>query len=336
MHFRTLALVAVSALALTTLAGCASEEPPADDGNGSTGGQSTAPHQEPDRAIFGTHTGGTIKSGEVNQAGSSTVFPLAERWAEEFGGERDVQMKVAGGGSGVGASQLCAKAIDLGDMSRTMKDSEKTSCMNNGVTPVEWKVAYDALSVVVSPDNTFAKDLTTAQLKMIFQGAGFAQKWNEVDPAFPAQDIHLCVPGADSGTYEYFREAVLGSSTASHRQGSGVQASEDDNVLVTCVEADKYAIGYFGLAYVLENPGKVVAIKVNGVTPSEESVVAKTYTPLSRFIYIYTNGVPKDNLLSDYLGYVFAPTGGQALISEIGYVKLDEATREAMVAQLAA
>lgn len=332
MHFRTLALVAVSALALTTLAGCASESPVENGGNGANGGN----HEEPDRAIFGTNTGGTVKSGEVNQAGSSTVFPLAERWAEEFGGVRNIQMKVAGGGSGVGASQLCAKAIDLGDMSRTMKDSEKKTCMDNGVTPVEWKVAYDALSVVVSPDNDFADDLTSAQLKMIFQGAGFAKKWNEVDPAFPAQDIHLCVPGADSGTYEYFREAILGSSSASHRQGDGVQASEDDNVLVTCVQTDKYAIGYFGLAYVLENPGKVVAVKVNGIAPSEETVVAKTYTPLSRFVYIYTNGVPQQNILSDYLAYVFAPTGGQALIAEIGYVKLDDGTRQAMLDQLGA
>ncbi|MEK6975761.1 MAG: phosphate ABC transporter substrate-binding protein PstS family protein [Candidatus Thermoplasmatota archaeon] len=330
MHFRTFALVAVSALALTTLAGCSSNQPPAD------GGASSTQTNDNDAAIFGTHTGGTLKSGEINQAGSSTVYPLAEAWAEEFGGERNLQIKVAGGGSGVGASKLCAKEIDLGDMSRTMKDAEKTTCRNNGVEPVEWKIAYDALSVVVSPGNTFAKDLTTAQLKSIFQGSGYAKKWNEVDPSFPAQDIHLCIPGADSGTYEYFREAILGSSSASHRQGDGVQANEDDNVLVTCIKADNYAIGYFGLAYVIENPGKVVAIKVNGVAPSEQSVNDKTYTPLSRFIFIYTNGVPKENVLGDYLAYVFAPTGGQALISDIGYVPLDSGTRSAMVAQLAA
>lgn len=331
MHLRTLAIVAISALALMTLAGCAgsTDEPTSSQTQPST---STAPATD----IFGTSTGGTVKAGELNQAGSSTVFPLAEVWAEEFGGERNVQIKVAGGGSGVGASKLCAKEVDLGDMSRVMRETEKTTCANNGVTATEWKIAYDALSVVVSPKNTFAKDLSVAQLKKIFQKDNAAQTWTEIDPSFPAQPIRLCIPGTDSGTLEYFREAILGSSTAAYRTGTGVQQSEDDNVLVQCVGGDEYAIGYFGLAYVLENPGKVVAIKVNGVAPSEQTVNDKTYTPLSRFIYIYTNGVPKNNLVADYLHYVLHSDGGQSLIHEVGYVKLDAATQQAMLAQLSA
>lgn len=334
MHFRTLAIVAVSALALMTLAGCASstDEPAASETSTTSGAPTST--GAPTRSLFGSSTGGTLKSGEINQAGSSTVFPLAEVWAEEFGGERNVQIKVAGGGSGVGASKLCAKEIDLGDMSRVMRDAEKTTCNSNGVTPTEWKIAYDALSVVVSPKNTFAKDLSVAQLRKIFQKDNTAQSWTEVDPSFPAQPIRLCIPGTDSGTLEYFREAILGSSTAAYRTGLGVQQSEDDNVLVQCIAGDEYAIGYFGLAYVLENPGKVVAVKVNGVFPSEQTVNDKTYTPLSRFIYIYTNGVPKNNLVADYLHYVLSTDGGQSLIHEVGYVKLDAATQQAMMAQL--
>ncbi len=313
MRTPTLALGTILALALVTLSGCA----------GTGGG---------DEELFGTATGGTLAAGTIKQAGSSTVLPLAEVWGEEFGIARGVQVSVAGGGSGAGATGLCAGELDLGDMSRRMKDSEKATCRGNGIEPVEWKIAYDALSVVVSTKNAFVQDLSVAQLKSIFQEQGFAQKWNEVDPAFPAADIHLCYPGDDSGTYEYFNEEILAKGKP--RKGSGVQQSEDDNVLVRCLESDANAIGYFGLAYVSENAGKVRAIQVAGVAPSPETVNDGTYRPLSRFIYIYTNGVPTESLLSDYLAYVFATDGGQSHIPSVGYVPLDEATRQAMLTQL--
>lgn len=306
--------LATAALAGLILSGCA---------GGTDGG---------DASIYGDATGGTLTDGVIRQAGSSTVLPLAEVWAEDFGGARGIQIQVAGGGSGAGATGICSKELDLGDMSRRMKDSEKTGvCAQHGVTPVEWKIAYDALSVVVSHKNTFANDLTPAQLKSIFTGAHM--KWNQVSPSFPAADIHLCYPDSDSGTYEYFNEAILGSG-ASPRTGDGVQQSPDDNVLVSCLRDDGNAIGYFGLAYLEENLDAVKAVKVSGVEPAAEHVNDGTYTPLSRFIYIYTDGVP-EGILRDYIRYVLSPEGGQGLVAEVGYVPLDGATIDAMLAQLA-
>lgn len=285
-----------------------------------------------DAEIYGAQTGGTLTSGVIKQAGSSTVLPLAEVWAEDFGTARGVQIQVAGGGSGAGATGICSKALDLGDMSRQMKSSEKTGvCAEHGVDPVEWKIAYDALSVVVSKSNSFATDLAPAQLKEIFR-AGGATKWNEVDPSFPQSDIHLCYPDSDSGTYEYFNEAILGKG-ATPRTGGGVQQSADDNVLVTCLKNDANAIGYFGLAYLEENLGALKAVKVDGVEPNAEHVNDGTYTPLSRFIYIYTDGIPT-GILYDYIAYVLHPEGGQRHVSSVGYVPLDDATVAEMQAQL--
>jgi phosphate transport system substrate-binding protein len=284
--------------------------------------------------LYGTNTGGTIDGRGIVIAGSSTVLPLAEVWGEQFGLARGIQVSVSGGGSGAGATRLCAKEIDIGDMSRTMKEAEKATCRANGVEPVQWKVAYDALSVAVSKGNTFVQDLTVAQLRGIFQERNFTTKWSQVDPSFPNTDIKLCYPDSDSGTYEYFAEEIL--AKGKHRTGTGTQQSSDDNVLVNCLAADSNAIGYFGLAYLTENANKVRAVKVNGVAPSAETVNDGTYRPLSRFIYMYTNGAPRENILSDFLHYVFAPNGGQSFVSDVGYVPLDPTTRGQMLAQLAA
>lgn len=269
------------------------------------------------------------------QAGSSTVLPLAEVWAEEFGREHRVQINVAGGGSGAGASGLCEGALDLGDMSRPMKEAEREACRANGVEPVEWTVAFDGLSVVVSRDNGFVESLTVGQLHDVF--AGEVRRWNEVDASFPARDIHLCYPDSDSGTYEYFNEAVLEGT--SPRTGGGVQQSADDNTLVTCVERDRDAIGYFGYAYYVENSGKVDLVAVDGgggpVEPSPETVADGSYTPLSRPVFVYTDGVPESgSVLHDYIRYVL--TDGQDRVPEVGYVPLDDGTAEEMLGQLGA
>lgn len=330
-------LTAVAVTALFVLAGCAgttSEPAPANASTAPTAAATSAPAASKG-ASFGSATGGTLKSGTLSMAGSSTVFPLAEAWAEEFGDHRKVQVTVAGGGSTTGASKFCAKEIDIGDMSRTMRATEVDTCAKAGVTATEWKIAYDALSVVVSPQNTFVKDLSVAQLRKIFQKDNHAQVWNEVDPTFPAETIRLCIPGAASGTYEYFNEAILGSSTAAPRTGLGVQQSEDDNVLVQCIKDDKSAIGYFGLAYVVENPGKVVAIKVAGVAPTVDTVIDGTYKPLGRFIYMYTRPAAQDSLVTDFIRWVTHPEGGQKLVREVGYVELDAKTASEQQAKLA-
>ncbi len=285
-----------------------------------------------DEAIFGAQTGGTLTDGQIKQAGSSTVLPLAERWAEEFGFGRGVQVAVASGGSGAGASGICNKELDLGDMSRALKESEKEKCMANGVNPVEFKVAFDGLSVIVSQKNTFANDLTIEQLNHIFRAEDYATSWDQVDASFPAEEISLCFPDEDSGTYEYFNEEILGKNQHP-RNDDAVQQSPDDNVLVNCLKDDANAIGYFGFAYLLENGDKVRALKVEGVEPTFDTIADGTYHPLSRPLYIVSNGAPT-GLLADYFRYVYHPEGGQAIVEDVGYVPLDEATRAAMLAQI--
>lgn len=280
-------------------------------------------------ALLAVALSGCTGTETINQAGSSTVLPLAEVWAEEWGEASNVQINVAGGGSGAGASGLCAGELDLGDMSRQMRDSEKETCRANGIEPVEWWVAFDGLSVVVSTRNEFVEDLTVEQLAAVFSGD--ARTWDEVDPGFPSSDIHLCYPDSDSGTYEYFNEVIL--HDVSPRTGSGVQQSPDDNILVSCLETDENAIGYFGYAYYVENTDKVQLVAVEGVKPSAQTVADGTYSPLSRPIYIYTNGVPEaGSVLHDYLGYVFGD--GQDRVPDVGYVPLDAGTVGRMLDQL--
>ncbi len=286
-----------------------------------------------DEAIYGSATGGTLQGNTIIQAGSSTVLPLAEVWAEDFGFARGIQFKVSGGGSGAGVSGLCNKELDLGDMSRAIKDSETAKCRANGVEPVPWKIAFDGLSVVVSHENTFADDLSVEELEHIFRSDEPATRWSDVKNGYPNQPIRLCYPDSDSGTYEYFNEVILHEGEP--RSGSGVQQSPDDNVLVTCLKDDQYAIGYFGYAYYLENKDRVKLVAIEGVKPTAETVANGAYSPLSRPIYIVTNGIPT-GLLADYFRYVFHPEGGQALVPEVGYVALDDGTRGEMLRALQA
>ena len=303
-------LLTISALALL-LAGC------------------TGPAGDPE--IYGTSTGGTLVDGTIKQAGSSTVLPIAEVWAEDFGLTRGVQITVAGGGSGAGATGLCAGDLDIGDMSRQMQEPEKQTCRSNGIDPLEWKVAFDGLSVVVSRDNDFVHDLSIEQLAHVFRADDPALRWDQVDESYPDQPVRLCYPDADSGTYEYFNEEILDEGQP--RTGQGVQQNPDDNVLVRCLQDDAYAIGYFGFAYLLANEDTLRPVAVEGVTPSFQTIADGTYHPLGRPIYMYTNGVPS-GLLGDYFHYGFHPEGGQAHIRDAGYVELDEGTRMAMMQQL--
>jgi phosphate transport system substrate-binding protein len=308
--------IATALVGILLLAGCA----------GSTSG--------PDPELFGTNTGGTIKPNVIRQEGSSTVLPLAEVWAEEFGKARGIQFSVAGGGSGRGASGLCAGELDIGDLSRHLKASEIEACKAKGIDAKEWKVAYDALTVAVSNQNTFVHDLTVAQLAHLFREKDPALRWSDVDPTFPDAPVRLCYPDSDSGTYEYFNEAVL--EKGKPRTGSGVQQSPEDNVIVNCLTGDLGAIGYMGMAYVESNLRSIRPVKVGGVEPTPQHVIDGTYKPLSSFVYMATNRVPKNNLLSDYLHYVLSPEGGQRLVAQVGYVPLDAATRQAMLDQLGA
>ena len=240
-------------------------------------------------------------TGDIVTAGSSTVFPLSERMAELFQQEGYAgNVTVDSIGTGAGFERFCKTGeTDISNASRAIKDSEKEACAAIGREPIEFRVGTDALAVVVSAENDFVSDLSKEQLAQIFSGE--VTTWDQVDPAFPAEAIEVYSPGADSGTFDYFVEAILGphfpnaEGKADNAKGEeallgmdGAQFSEDDNVLVQGVEGSLYAIGYFGYAYFSENQGALKAINVEGVAPNQEDVDNGTY-PLARPLFIYSD-----------------------------------------------
>lgn len=239
--------------------------------------------------------------GDVITAGSSTVFPLSERMAELFQDEGFAgSVTVDSIGSGAGFERFCKSGeTDIANASRAIKDSEVELCAAIGREPIEFRVGTDALAVVVSAENDFLTNLTTEQLGKIFIGEYTA--WNQVDPSFPAEAIQVYSPGSDSGTFDYFVEAVVAPLTpnadgkADTKLGEeallglkGAQFSEDDNVLVQGIEGSPYAIGYFGYAYYAEEAGRLKAVAVESVEPNQENVDNGTY-PLARPLYIYSD-----------------------------------------------
>ena len=273
--------------------------------------------------------------GDIITAGSSTVFPLSERMSELFQQEGYTgNITVDSIGSGAGFERFCKTGeTDIANASRPIKDSEVEACAAIGREPVEFRVGTDALAVVVSAENDFVESLTKEQLGKIYTGE--FKTWDQVDASYPAEAILIYSPGADSGTFDYFVEAVVAPLTpnaegkADVKLGEeavlgleGAQFSEDDNVLVQGVEGSPYAIGYFGFAYYSENSGALKAINIEGVAPNQEDVDNGTY-PLARplfiysdakimaekpqvaaFIYFYLNNV-NDNILD--VGYFPAP-----------------------------
>ncbi len=240
-------------------------------------------------------------TGDIVTAGSSTVFPLSERMAELFQQEGYAgNVTVDSIGTGAGFERFCKTGeTDISNASRAIKDSEKEACAAIGREPIEFRVGTDALAVVVSAENDFVSDLSKEQLAQIFSGE--VTTWDQVDPAFPAEAIEVYSPGADSGTFDYFVEAILGphfpnaEGKADNAKGEeallgveGAQFSEDDNVLVQGVEGSPYAIGYFGYAYFSENQGALKAINVEGVAPNQEDIDNGTY-PLARPLFIYSD-----------------------------------------------
>lgn len=227
--------------------------------------------------------------------GSSTVYPITEAMAEEFQKSKGGQVKVTVGisGTGGGFKKFCRGETDISDASRPIQKKELDACyIEGGVKFIELPIAYDALTVVVNPANTWAATMTVEDLKKIWapESQGQIMKWNQVRPEWPDQPIKLYGAGSDSGTFDYFTEAVVGKAKASR---GDYTASEDDNVLVQGVANDKNALGYFGYAYYAENQTKLKAVAVDGgkggVLPSPQTVENGTYAPLSRPIFIYVN-----------------------------------------------
>lgn len=264
--------------------------------------------------------------------GSSTVYPITEAVAEEFQKAKRGAVKVTVGisGTGGGFKKFCRGETDISDASRPILKEEIAVCKQQGIEYIELPVAYDGLAVVVNPKNTWVKSLTVADLKKMWEPSaqGKVMKWNGVRPEWPDAKLNLFGPGADSGTFDYFTEAIVGKSKSSR---GDFTASEDDNVLVQGIAGDKNALGYFGLAYYEENKKRLKVMPIinpatnKEVTPSIQTVMDGTYSPLSRplFIYISKKSVEKPEV-KDFINYYLK--NADKLTKEVRYVPLPAST----------
>src|ERR687896_1991177 len=266
--------------------------------------------------------------------GSSTVFPVTEAVAEEFQKAKKGKMKVTVGisGTGGGFKKFCRGETDISDASRPILRQEMEACKGAGIDYIELPVAFDALTVIVNPKNDWAASMTVAELKKIWEpGAqGKLTNWNQIRPNWPNAPLKLFGAGADSGTFDYFTEAIVGKAKSSR---GDFTASEDDNVLVQGVANDRNALGFFGFAYYVENKDKLKAVPIKpeegkpAVSPSIETVNNGTYQPLSRPIFIYVNDKSaKKPEVKEFVEF-YLKHGGE-LSKEVGYVNLPDKAYE--------
>ena len=316
-------MLAVGVAAITLMA-CG------DDGNGgSDGGPTAAP----------TDAGPTVPSlsGDIDGDGSSTVYPITEAVAEEFGKKYSGVRITAGiAGTGGGFEKFCNGETDFNDASRPIKDTEAQACAGNGIEFTEFQVAFDGLAVVTNPSNDFVDCLTVAELKKIWEPAaqGTITNWSQVRDGFPDKGLNLFGPGTDSGTFDYFTAEINGKEDDSR---GDYQASEDDNTLVQGVAGDDGGLGYFGLAYYEENADKLKLLGVDEgagcVQPSRETVLEGSYAPLSRplFVYFRNDSLARPEVTEFVRFYL---TEGQALVEEVGYVKAPASVYQEGLAKL--
>jgi phosphate transport system substrate-binding protein len=282
-------------------------------------------------------------SGDIVTAGSSTVFPLSERMKQRFEEEGfSGNLTIDSIGSGAGIERFCvAGETDIANSSRKIKDSEAESCAGIGRTVVEFQVGIDALAVVVSSENDFLTDVTKAELAQIFSTA---VNWSDVRAEWPAEPIQRFSPGTDSGTFDYFVEAVMGPAFPNAEgkadleagekailESAGTQFSEDDNVLVQGVQGSPYAIGYFGYAYYQENASTLKALSVDGVTPTTETAESGEY-PISRplFIYSSTEIMQEKPQVAAFIYFYIANVENEIL--EVGYFPVSESKAQESLA----
>lgn len=280
----------------------------------------------------------SVVTGDIVTAGSSTVFPLSERMAERFKEEGYAgNITIDSVGTGAGFERFCkAGETDISNASRKIKDTEVESCaaLATPRTPVQFRVGTDALAVVVSNENTFLTDVTLEQLAVIFSTA---EKWSDVDPSWPAEPIQRFIPGTDSGTFDYFVEAVMAPANLKDGKASvelgekaileakgGVQASEDDNVLVQGIEGSPYAIGFFGFAYYSENKGNLKDLSIGGITPDEKTAEDGSYK-LSRPLFIYSDAaiMKAKPQVASFIRFYLTEVNNE--IQEVGYFPASQA-----------
>ena len=273
----------------------------------------------------------------VKVDGSSTVFPITEAVAEEFQIQKRGKVRVTVGisGTGGGFKKFCRGETDISDASRPILKAEMDTCAKAGIKYIELPIAYDALTVVISNKNTWAETMTVAELKKMWEPAaqGKVTSWNQINAKWPKQPLKLFGAGSDSGTFDYFTEAIVGKAKSSR---GDYTASEDDNVLVQGVIANDNAIGYFGYAYYAPNASKMKAVKVvnskgNGVAPSEAAVLDGSYEPLSRPIFIYVNAESaRKPEVKEFVEFYLSQ--GAPLVKEVKYVPLADQAYEIALA----
>jgi phosphate transport system substrate-binding protein len=260
--------------------------------------------------------------------GSSTVYPITEAVAEEFQKETGIKVTVGVSGTGGGFKKFCRGETVISDASRPIKAKEMKACEEKGISFIEIPVAFDALTVVVNKNNDWAEELSPADLKKMWEpnAQGKVMSWNQVREGMPNTPLKLYGPGADSGTFDYFTEAIIEKSKSIR---GDFTASEDDNVLVQGVAGDKGGIGYFGLAYYVENKDKLKAVKIKNkdgkfITPSIEAVMNGSYNPLSRPLFIYLNATKAafDPKVKKFVEFYLKNAG--KLSKEVGYVPFNK------------
>ncbi len=278
--------------------------------------------------------------GEVRIDGSSTVYPMGEATAAEFA-EEFPQVKVAIGKSGTGGGfkRFSKGETDISHASRPIKWAEFEQCQANQVQFLELPVAIDGLTVVVHPENDFVDQLSVDQLRTIFRDDLAAKTWQEVHPDWPAETIKIYAPGTDSGTFDYFKEVIVGKDEQAAMRAD-MSVSEDDNVLVTGVSGEKYSVGFFGAAYYFENEDKLRAVPIvnpdtdEAVSPTPERIENGDYAPLSRPLFIYVNAKSlRRPEIKKYVG--FFVDQAPRISREVGYVSLPSAIQERSAQHLA-
>ncbi len=266
-------------------------------------------------------------TGTVNIDGSSTVYPITEAVAEEFKKVYpDVKVAVALSGTGGGFKKFVRGETDINDASRPITRFEDSIAKANGIEYIELEVAYDGLAVVINPKNNWCKDIKVSELKKIWEpeAQGVITHWNQIRPEWPNEPLHLYGAGVESGTYDYFTEVIVGKA---HSSRGDYTSSEDDNVLVQGVSSDVNALGFFGYAYYEENKDKIKLVAIdngNGpVLPSVETVKNKTYSPLSRPLYIYINNKAAERKeVQEFINFYLEKVN--VLVSEVGYIPLSD------------
>ena len=271
--------------------------------------------------------------------GSSTVYPITEAVAEEFQTAKKGTVNVTVGisGTGGGFKKFVRSETDISDASRPISEKELADARTNGVGFIELPIAFDAITVMVNPKNDWVDTLTVPELKKIWEpdAQGKITSWKQVRSTFPDVPLKLYGPGADSGTFDYFTEAIVGKAKASR---GDYTASEDDNVLVQGIANDKNALGFFGYAYYAENKAKLKAVPIDAgkggaVLPSPETVTNATYQPLSRPVFIYANVKALDRPeVKEFVEFYLQ--NAPRLVKEVKYIPLPESAYQKGIARL--